>query len=304
LFSFPTLTSTSNAVTCVNRKLGEIIEQCGPAILVGEDIIQRVFVILLSIITKRHNCQISDETEGSESQEIEESSEYDWLVIETAMDCLVAIAKAIGPDFATLWKECAKPILKYASSSDSSERAAATGTIAECILAMGSAVTPFTSQLMKSMMHRMSDEDRVTKANAIYATGLLCKLSEDQETTVGQYNAVFRKLEPLLADDDAAGHLLDNAAGCVARMILANPDKVPLEEVLPRLVELMPTKEDHEVNGPLFQCIVRLCKRRCSGLCEHSNMSRSTSESDSSTTDSASDDSDQEDIPGARGPFG
>jgi importin-4 len=191
---------------------------------------------------------------------MEESSEYDWLVIESAMDCIIAIAKAIGPDFTMLWKECSKPILKYASSSDSSERAAATGTLAELILAMGSAVTPFTSQLMKTMMHRMSDEDRVTKANAIYAIGLLCMLSEDQNATVGQYGAIFRKLEPLLTDDDAAGHLLDNAAGCVARMILAKPDKVPLEDVLPRLVELMPTKEDYEVNGPLFQCIVRLCK--------------------------------------------
>jgi len=251
------LTSKRNAVTGVNRKLTEILEKCGPAILIGDGTVAKVFEILLSILHKKHCCQVSDEEDESE-QEMGESSEYDWLVIESAMDCIVAIAKAIGPDFVVLWKECSKPILKYASSADSSERAAATGTLAELILALDSSVTPFTAQLMKTMMHRMTDEDRVTKANAIYAIGLMCKLSGDKASTVGQYGAIFRKLEPLLTDDDAAGHLLDNAAGCVARMILAEPDKVPLDEVLPRLVELMPTKEDYEVNGPLFQCIVRL----------------------------------------------
>jgi importin-4 len=254
------LTPKRNAVTCVNKKLMAVIELSGPAILVGDDTMKKTFEILLSILHKKHQCQISEEEDGSDSQEMEESSEYDWLVIESAMDCIVAIAKALGSNFTALWKECSKPILKYASSSDPSERAAATGTLAELILALDNSVTPFTAQLLKTMMHRMTDEDRVTKANAIYAIGLLCALSEDQATTVGQYSAILRKLESLLSDDGAAGHLLDNAAGCVARMIIAKPDKVPLAEVLPRLVELMPTKEDHEVNGPLFQCIVRLCK--------------------------------------------
>jgi len=250
--------SSRNAVTSVNRKLMEVLELSGPAILVGEGTLQKTVEIHLSILHKKHACQISEEEDGSESQEIEESSEYDWLAIESAMDCTVAMAKALGSKFSVLWTKCSKPIFKYASSSDSTERSAATGTLAELILALDSAVTPFTAHLLKTMMHRMTDEDRVTKANALYGIGLLCALSEDQDTTVGQYGTILRKLEPLLSDDSAAGHLLDNAAGCVARMILAKPDKIPLEEVLPRLVELMPTKEDYEVNGPLFQCIVSL----------------------------------------------
>jgi hypothetical protein len=242
----------------------DVIEMSGPAILAGDGDLQKTFEILVTILHKKHACQISDE-EDEDAEELEESSEYDWLVIESAMDCIVAIAKALGSQFTVLYKVCYKPILKYASSPDPAERAAATGTLAELILALDNSVTPFTTQLLKTMVHRMTDEDRVTKANAIYAIGLLCQLSGDQDTTVGQYGAILRKLEPLLSDDSAAGHLLDNAAGCVARMIIAKSDKVPLEDVLPRLVELMPTKEDHEVNSPLFQCVVRLCKLSFSG---------------------------------------
>jgi hypothetical protein len=293
------LTPKRNAVTCVNKKLMDVIELSGPAILVGDGTMQKTIQILLSILHKKHACQVSDEDDESESQEMEESSEYDWLVIESAMDCIVAIAKALGSQFTALWKECSKPILKYAASSDANERSAATGTLAELILALDKAVTPFTGQLLKTMLHRMTDEDRVTKANAIYGLGLLCALSDDHEATEGAYGAILRKLEPLLSDDSSAGHLLDNAAGCVARMIIAKPDKVPLQEVLPRLVELMPTKEDYEVNGPLFQCIVLLCKHTARHTSDGANGSRPAGECHRPAADAAGHDGHPEGLPGA-----
>jgi len=192
---------------------------------------------------------------------LEEFSEYDWLVNETAMDVLVGLAKALREHFAALWQQFEKPVLKYASSEEGGERAAATGTVAECIRWMGKAVTPYTQSLMKIAIHRMGDEDIVAKANGIYAAGLLSQYSEDTDYILKQYGTILRKLEPQLSDD-ASGHLLDNAAGCVARMITAYPDKVPLDEVLPVLINLAPAKEDYEVNSPIYQCIVQLCKNR------------------------------------------
>jgi hypothetical protein len=251
-------------VSDLHQNLSQTIDLCGPAVLVGENVVPRICNQLLSVITKKHPCQQDPEEGDDDGQvELEESSEYDWLVVETAMDCVMAIAKALGPDFAELWKVFSKPILKYASSSDSNERAVSTGTMAECILAMKTSVGPYTQQLMKIALHRFSDEDTVTKANNIYAAGLLCQFSPDENFIRKQYSAILGKLAPLLQDSSSTGHLLDNAAGCVARMILAHPTDIPLAEVLPHLVKLAPAKEDSEVNGPLFQCFVRLCKCLC-----------------------------------------
>src|SRR5699024_10107990 len=50
----------------------------------------------------------------------------------------------------------------------------------------------------------------------------------------------------------------DNASGCLCRMILAHPDRVPLAQVLPALVDLLPLKEDYEENTPVYQCIYKL----------------------------------------------
>jgi hypothetical protein len=243
----------------INRNIDETLKLGGPAILVGQNVIAQICNQLISVITRQHACQIDEDEDEEAQQSLEESSEWDWLIVETALDALTSLAKALGPDFAELWKLFEKPVLKYVSSTDSNERAVATGTVAECILAMEGAVTPYTTSLMKMALHRMGDEDMVTKANAIYAAGLLCQQSTNESFVLKQYNTILGKLEPLLADG-TTGHLLDNAAGCVARLILAHPQNVPLEEVIPRLVELTPATDDYEVNGPIFRCYIWLCK--------------------------------------------
>lgn len=75
------------------------------------------------------------------------------------------------------------------------------------------------------------------------------------------YNQILAKLEPMLHTEVARS--LDNAAGCVSRMIMAHPDKVPIGDVLPVLVGLLPLKEDFEENKPIYQCITGLCMFLC-----------------------------------------
>lgn len=244
-------------ITDVQRNLAETLDLCGKDALTNEADVNKICEQILAVIKGKHPCQTDEEED--EEEDIEEFSEYDWLVIETAMDVLVGLAKALREHFAPLWQQFEKPVLKHVSSEEGGERAAATGTVAECIRGMGKAVTPYTHALMKIAIHRMGDEDIVAKANAIYAAGMLCQFSGDTDFILKQYSTILRKLEPQLSDD-ASGHLLDNAAGCVARMIIAYPDKVPLDEVLPVLINLTPAKEDYEVNSPLYECIVLLCR--------------------------------------------
>jgi hypothetical protein len=46
-------------------------------------------------------------------------------------------------------------------------------------------------------------------------------------------------------------------------MIMAHQDQVPVDDILPVLVELLPLKEDYEENKPIYECIT--------GLYEHQN---------------------------------
>ena len=213
---------------------------------------------LLAIITRKHPCQVEDDDASDDDDILQESSEDDWYLVDSAMDAVAGLAAAIGPQFEPIWKQLEKPILMYASSSEHGQRSAAVGTVADVIRGMAGAVTPHTTILLKSLLHRMSDEDPLTKSNAAFAIGLLVEFSDDHRNIKKAYNTIFTKLEPLLQNSES--RQLDNAAGCVSRMIMKHQDSVPVGEVLPALVRLLPLKEDFEENEPIFRMIVKLCK--------------------------------------------
>ncbi|MCJ1477838.1 hypothetical protein MMC13_006511 [Lambiella insularis] len=246
----------SGVILEIDRSLADTLKLCGPAIVSGEKAVTKTAEILLSILKKKHACQIEDE-ESSEDEDVpQEYSEDDWYIIDSAMDVVTTLAAAIGERFAPLWKHLEKPILQYASSSESIQRSAAVGTIADAIRGMGQAVTPFTASILKVLLHRMSDEDPLTKSNAAFAIGLLVENSDKSSDIKRAYNHILTKLEPLLQTQES--RQLDNAAGCISRMIMKHPENIPLTEVLPALVGLLPLKEDYEENTPIFSMIVKL----------------------------------------------
>jgi hypothetical protein len=211
--------------------------------------------VLASIITRSHPCQqdLGDE----EDHDVESgTSEFDWLVVDTAMDVVTGMAAAMGPHFAEHWNVFQKPIVKYASSQESLERATATGAIAEMIRYLDTGVTPFTEPLAKILLHRLSDNDLLAKSNAAFAIGQLIITSGDANV-LNLYEEVAMKLEPALAITDS--RMQDNVAGCFSRMMMRNPDPAVVAKLLPEVVKVLPLKEDYEENAPIYECIYMLC---------------------------------------------
>lgn len=246
-------------VTDINRNVAATLKLCGPAILTQDKFAERVTSTLTALITKSHPCQQDlGDGEMGEDVEDEESSEYDWLVVDTALDVVIGLSNALGEQFSELWKIYQKPIMKFASSQTNFERSTAIGVIAECTVSMGQAVTPYTTPLLKLLLHRLTDEDPETKSNAAYAVGLLIFHSTESATYLPSFETILQKLEPLLQTERA--RTIDNACGCVSRMIMAHQDRVPTSSILPVLVNLLPLKEDFEENQPIFAMIAGLCK--------------------------------------------
>jgi hypothetical protein len=212
--------------------------------------------IIFTIVSRQHPCQQDLGDFDSPGDEDAESSEYDWLVIDTALELISNLALALGPQFGEIFAEYEKPLKKFASSNINFERSTAIGIIAECAGHMGSGITPFTKSLMPVLLKRLSDTDAETKSNAAYGIGVLIFHSQDSATYLPSYNTILQKLEPLLQTNHARS--IDNACGCVARMIMAHSDAVPLDDILPVMVGLLPLKEDYEENEPIFECITGL----------------------------------------------
>lgn len=133
-----------DVVSDINRNVAAVLKTCGPAVLNSEETVKNVTKILLAILGKQHVCQ-QDLGEEPDMESLQESSEYDWLVIDNALDVIAGLSIVLGPTYAELWKLFEKPLMKYAGSSDPVERCASVSAIAECLANMGEAITPFTS---------------------------------------------------------------------------------------------------------------------------------------------------------------
>ncbi|KAJ6088614.1 hypothetical protein N7486_009875 [Penicillium sp. IBT 16267x] len=244
-------------VADINRNMAENLRFCGPALIADESVLTNVIHQITDIISKKHPCQMEFEDE-EDTDGPDETSEFDWVVVDTALDVVSGMATALGSSFVELWKVFEKTILRYASSSESLERATAVGVLAECINGMGGAVTPLTSTLLKLLLHRLGDEDPQTRSNAAYAVGRLVEHSNAADEMAKAYPTILTRLEQCLQMD--VSRLQDNATGCVSRMILRNREAVPTKDVLPVLVNILPLKNDYEENDPLYRMICQLYK--------------------------------------------
>ncbi|KAF2716668.1 ARM repeat-containing protein [Polychaeton citri CBS 116435] len=257
-------------VTEINRNLAATLKTCGPAVLSPSTTsgdttpLERTCMIVTKLLQKQHPCQKDDD--GEDEAEIamdEESAEYDWLVIETGLEVIAASASALGSDFAQLWKIFESNVLKYCSSQEKFERSAAVGTAGECVEGMGDACTPHTARLMAMLKKRLGDHEADVKSNAAFGIGLLCLHSNDAKEVLSSYPSILTALEPILSNrnpnaEESEARLVDNAAGCVSRMIKKAPQSLPLGDILPRLVEILPLKEDFRENEPVFDMIINL----------------------------------------------
>ncbi|KAI9790991.1 MAG: hypothetical protein M1816_004558 [Peltula sp. TS41687] len=247
--------SDRNVVAEINRNIAAVLKSCGPAIINSEEVVKKITKILVAILGKQHSCQ-QDLGEDNDMDSLQESSEYDWLVIDNALDVIMSLSTALGQTFAELWKIFEKPVLKYAGSSDAIERSSSIGAIAECMGNLKEAVTPFTSTLLKVLLRRLTDEDPQTKSNAAFAMGLLCEHSQKTGEIQQSYGNILSKVEMMFYQQEAS--MNDNAAGCVSRMILKHPDRVPLDDILPLLVDCLPLKQDYAENEAIWKMIFRL----------------------------------------------
>lgn len=209
-----------------------------------------------SLVTRSHPCQ-QDLGAEDEEQDIDAgSSEYDWLVVDTALDVVAGLAAALGTQFGELWKIFEKPVLKLVASTEDVHRSTAVGTIAEVAKFTGEAITPFTDSLAQNLIRRLSDQDQLTKSNAAYALGLLILNSGDTGKTIPLFPRLYEKLEPMLSVHEM--RITDNVAGCLCRMMMKHPDEGFVAQALPSVVRVLPLTEDYEENEPIFQCVYKL----------------------------------------------
>nr|DAD39713.1 TPA_asm: hypothetical protein HUJ06_014036 [Nelumbo nucifera] len=177
----------------------------------------------LVLLREDSACQHTE----SDSDIEDEDTEHDEVLMDAVSDLLPAFAKSMGSQFGPIFAELFGPLMKFAKASrPPQDRTMVVACLAEVAQEMGSPIAGYVD-LFPFMLTRY-------------------------------YSSILHGLYPLFGESEPDDAVRDNAAGAVARMIMVHPESIPLNQVLPVFLRVLPLKEDREESMAVYSCVCNL----------------------------------------------
>ncbi|KAK9191281.1 hypothetical protein WN943_019893 [Citrus x changshan-huyou] len=250
----PTMTEDDDkdVVAQACTSIVEIINDYG--YMAVEPYMSRLVDATLLLLREESTCQQPDNDSDIED---DDDTAHDEVIMDAVSDLLPAFAKSMGPHFAPIFAKLFDPLMKFAKSSRPlQDRTMVVATLAEVARDMGSPIAAYVDRVMPLVLKELASPDAMNRRNAAFCVGELCK--NGGESALKYYGDILRGLYPLFGDSEPDDAVRDNAAGAVARMIMVNPQSIPLNQVLPVLLKVLPLKEDFEESMAVYNCISTL----------------------------------------------
>lgn len=182
---------------------------------------------------------------------------HDEVLMDAVSDLIPAFAKAMGSHFAPIFAKLFDPLMKFAKGSRSAQdRTMVVACLAEVAQDMGAPIATYVDAVMPLVLKELGSSSETNRRNAAFCAGELCK--NGGVSSLKYFGDVLRCLYPLFGESEPDAAVRDNAAGAVARMIMAHQESIPLNQVLPVFVKVLPLKEDREESMPVYSCICSL----------------------------------------------
>uniref|UniRef100_A0A8C8RXG2 Importin 4 n=1 Tax=Pelusios castaneus TaxID=367368 RepID=A0A8C8RXG2_9SAUR len=236
----------------VLETLGAVLTHCRQEALREPGRLPELCSALRAVLERKTACQ--DDGLDEEDEDDEEQAELDAMVLEYAGEGIPPLAAAAGGDAFAPYFAGFLPLLlnKMKPSCSVAERSFAVGTLAETLGGLGQATAPFVSRLLPAFLGAARDPDPEVRSNGVFALGVLAEHSG--AALLPHYSTILTLLAGGSAQEPSA-RVRDNICGAVARMILSQPQALPLRQVFPALLHSLPLTEDFEENKTVFRCI-------------------------------------------------
>lgn len=231
--------------------LHELLERLGLAVLQVTDTTDSILQTMKDIFTHQVACQDNEEDED------EQQAEYDSMLIESAGDVLPIMARLLGgPAFAPFFASFITDLLKrLKQTSSTAEKSFAVGTLAEVIESIEDTTKLFVDQLYPVFQRMLKEEDDEVRSNAVFAMGMLA--ANGGEVMRERHPEVLKHLLEMMEKEEN-GRVMDNACAAICRMIWTNGVNLPLQHIVPVVIQQLPLKEDFEENTTVFTCLLKL----------------------------------------------
>lgn len=222
-----------------------------------EETLDGLMVAVQDVLENKTECQGDDEDAHFPGEE--GVAEYDSFLQESAGTILGPIAGLVGGDrFIPKVQPILPKLFKNLNvNSTISEKSFAIGTLAEILEGLGQHARLLVSLYPTFMTFSKADQDDDVCSNSIYALGVLA--ANGLPEMLGQYPAILQHLVAVSQSPKGNNaRVMDNTCAAICRMILARPDAIPLDQVVPLVLQNLPLKEDVEEFQVVYNCITFL----------------------------------------------
>jgi importin-4 len=198
--------------------------------------------------------------EGMYGEVPDDDDDHD-VVMQAACDLIGGYCRVIGKQFKSYLPQFLPAICEYGKPSrPAADRAMAVGCLSEIAQELEEEIADYwTTVFFPAILSGLSDEEDNVKRNAAFCAGIC-----SEHLPISQhYPEILQRLGPIFAqqgadENEATMACIDNAAAAVARMIMASPASVPLQQVLPAFLSVLPLKTDMTENDTVYNCILGL----------------------------------------------
>eukprot|EP00092_Neocalanus_flemingeri_P005200 GFUD01005593.1.p1 GENE.GFUD01005593.1~~GFUD01005593.1.p1 ORF type:complete len:950 (+),score=322.92 GFUD01005593.1:135-2852(+) len=229
--------------------LTEILKQCKSAVTDGAGHCEKIISCVQKIMKGECACQDMEAEEGGEE---EEEAEQDEMLFEYAGEVLPNLGRALTPQaFAPYFTGLLQILLKKTKKQCSiAERSFAIGAIADSIEPLAGVLDPFLPHLLPVFVELTRDTEDDCRNNAVYGLGEL--ILWGGQAMEPHYSAVLGTLSQLL-QVETSPRVVDQIVGAVARAVVANIGKIPVEEMVTAVLANLPLKEDMDEYDMVFK---------------------------------------------------
>jgi importin-4 len=206
----------------------------------------------------------SQTTQNKDEDDDDEDADHDNLVMDATCDLISGMAKVIGAGFVQYFEKFKKPLLKYTKPSRSySDRAMVIGCYAEVMKEIGPDAAKYADSIFPVVQVGLTDSMEAVRRNSAYCVGVLAEILP-AESLAPHVPQLLQWLHPLCMRNtdvvmtDMGGADVDNALSSVARIMKSCLSAIPIQHVLPVILNAMPLRSDYNEAIFIYEVLTHL----------------------------------------------
>lgn len=224
--------------------IAELLKTCKQGITDFPGYCEEIIQVMHNVIQSKCACMDSEVIEPANDEDETNEAEQDEALFEYAGDILPSLGLALNnpakfkPYFAGMLAHLLK---KTKPKCTTAEKSFAAGTLAECMESLHGQLEPFVAHIMPAFLKLVHDEDDDVRNNSVFGLGEL--ILHSGPCVYEHFGNVLATLSKLI-NDEQAPRVIDQIVGAVCRLIVANQTLVPLDSVVPVVLQQLPLRDD------------------------------------------------------------